>query len=79
MPFAPEFNAIYKDLIKPALEEAGYVVSRADSDLHQESILRRIIKGITGAKLIIAELTTLNPNVLYELGLFQASGILLCS
>ncbi|MFY9607709.1 MAG: hypothetical protein WAU45_03735 [Blastocatellia bacterium] len=69
MPFAPEFTTIYTDVIKPALDEAGYEVSRADTDLNQERILRKIIKGIAGAKLVIAELTSLNPNVLYELGL----------
>lgn len=69
MPFAPEFTTIYTDIIKPALDEAGYEVSRADTDLNQERILRKIIKGITGAKLVVAELTSLNPNVLYELGL----------
>jgi hypothetical protein len=69
MPFAPEFTTIFTDIIKPALDEAGYEVSRADTDINQERILRKIIKGITGAKLVIAELTSLNPNVLYELGL----------
>jgi len=75
MPFAPEFNANYNDLIKPALEDAGYEVARADSDWHQENILRKIVKGITRAKLIVAELTTLNPNVLYELGLAHGLGV----
>lgn len=69
MPFEPEFNSIYKDLIKPALEDAGYEVARADSFFDQQNILRDIVQGITTAQLIVADLTTLNPNVLYELGL----------
>jgi hypothetical protein len=69
MPFDPEFNTIYSDLIRPALEEAGYEVARADSFLNQQNILRDIVRGIATSDLIIAELTTLNPNVLYELGL----------
>lgn len=69
MPFDSEFNSIYDDLIKPALEDAGYDVSKADSFLDQQNILRDIIKGIAMAQLVIADLTTLNPNVLYELGL----------
>lgn len=69
MPFDPEFSSIYEDLIKPALEDAGYDVARADSFLDQQSILRDIIRGIATAHLIVADLTTLNPNVLYELGL----------
>jgi len=69
MPFDPEFSSIYEDLIKPALEDAGYDVARADSFLDQQSILRDIIRGIATAHLIVADLTTLSPNVLYELGL----------
>ena len=69
MPFDSEFKGIYADLIKPALEEAGYEVRRADSFLDQRNILRDIVRGIWEAKLVIADLTTANPNVFYELGL----------
>lgn len=69
MPFDPEFTAIYDDLIKLPLEEAGYDVKRADSIIDLRNILCTIIQGISEANLVVAELTTLNPNVLYELGL----------
>lgn len=69
MPFDPQFNSIYEDLIKPSLEDAGYDVRRADSLIDQQNILRDIVRGIATADLIVADLTTLNPNVLYELGL----------
>jgi len=69
MPFDPEFQPIYEQLIRPALEEAGYEVNRADSFFGQENILRDIVRGIADASLVVAELTTLNANVLYELGL----------
>jgi hypothetical protein len=69
MPFEPEFKSIYDDLIKPALEDAGYEVARADSFTDQQNILRDIIQGIARADLIVADLTTLNANVFYELGL----------
>ncbi len=72
MPFEPEFDAIYEDLIVPALEEAGYEVTRADSLLDQQNIIGDIVRGIAWSDLIIAELTTLNPNVLYELGIAHA-------
>jgi hypothetical protein len=75
MPFASEFSTIYTELIKPALEDAGYTVTRADSDLHQENILRKIVNGISTASLVVAEITTLNPNVLYELGLAHGLGV----
>jgi len=69
MPFDTEFNSIYEDLIKPALEDSGYDVSRSDSFLNQQNIISDIIRGIATADLVVADLTTLNPNVLYELGL----------
>lgn len=69
MPFPSEFTAIYEQLVKLALEEVGYDVTRADSFLDQQNILRDIVRGIGTADLIVADLTTLNPNVLYELGL----------
>jgi len=69
MPFDSEFDAIYEQLIRPALEDAGYEVTRADSFFDQQNILRNIVRGISTAKLIVADLTTVNGNVMYELGL----------
>lgn len=75
MPFDPEFTSIYSQLIKPALEEAGYSVFRADSFVDQQNIFRDIVRGISEASLVVAEITTLNPNVLYELGICHGLGI----
>ncbi len=69
MPFDPEFDAIFEKLIKPSLEEVGYEVTRADSFLNQQNILKDIVRGIAEADLIIADLTSLNVNVFYELGI----------
>jgi hypothetical protein len=69
MPFDDDFQSIWEQLIRPALEEAGYEVARADSRLNQRNILRDIVEGIATADLIVAELTTVNPNVMYELGI----------
>jgi hypothetical protein len=74
MPFDQEFKSIYDDLIKPALEDAGYEVSRADSLLDQQSIMRDIVQGIANADLIIADLSIVNANVFYELGLCHGLG-----
>ena len=72
MPFEPEFDAVYKDLVKPALEEVGYDVKRADSILNQQNILKDIVRGIAEADLVVADLTSLNANVFYELGISHA-------
>jgi hypothetical protein len=68
MPFDPDFNSVYEQLVKPALQEAGYDVARADSLLDQQNILASIVRSIHSADLIVAELTNLNANVMYELG-----------
>jgi hypothetical protein len=72
MPFEDGFKPIFTDLIKPALEEAGYVVERADSFIDQRNILAVVVKKIAAADIVVADLTTLNPNVFYELGLAHA-------
>ena len=69
MSFEPTFVPIYEQIIKPALEDAGFDVARADSVLSQQNILRDVIKGIATADLVVADLTTSNPNVMYELGI----------
>ena len=72
MPFDSEFDKIFNDLIKPTLEEAGYDVNRADSILNQQNILKDIVRGIAEADLVVADLTSLNVNVFYELGISHA-------
>lgn len=74
MPFDDEFDAVYEHLIKKPLEEAGFVVDRADSLLNQRNILQDIVEGIAQSDLVVADLTDLNPNVFYELGLAHALG-----
>lgn len=69
MPFDPEFTSIYEQLVRPSLEDCGYEVTRADSFLDQQNILKDIVRGIASADLVVADLTALNANVLYELGI----------
>jgi hypothetical protein len=73
--FEEEFESVYTELIATPLIEAGFEVQRADSRLDQQNILRDIILGISSADLIVADLTGLNPNVFYELGIAHALGI----
>jgi hypothetical protein len=72
MPFDPEFKSVYDQLIVPALERVGFRVKRADSDLDQQNVLKDVVRGIANADLVLAELTSRNPNVLYELGISHA-------
>ena len=72
MPFEDEFDDIYEYLIREPLSKAGYDVNRADEILNQENILSSIIDSIIHSELIVADLSTSNPNVYYELGLSHA-------
>lgn len=72
MPFDPEFSRIYEELVKPALEDEGFEVRRADDTFDQQNILRTIVHNISVADLIVADLTASNPNVFYELGIAHA-------
>lgn len=71
MPFDDKFTHIYTTLIKETFEQAGFAVYRADDIDNQQSILKDIVTAINTAHIVIADLTDSNPNVYYELGLYQ--------
>src|SRR6516165_1133731 len=58
-------------VIKHVLEadEFGYRVKRADEDADPGMIGDRMISDILDAELVVADLTNLNPNAFYELGI----------
>lgn len=69
MPFSDAFEEVYAKLLRPALSAAGYEPSRADTDPGSRNIMKDVISGLTRADLVVTDLSGLNPNVLYELGL----------
>lgn len=66
-----DFDFVYSEIVKPAAEVAGYKSIRAD-ELGGAISLRPLIEQILTSELFIADVTTGNPNVLYELGLRHA-------
>lgn len=72
MQFSEEYNAFYKDVIKPISEEKGFECVRADEFHTSTPILTDIIKSIKESSAIIAEITPNNPNVFYEIGFAHA-------
>lgn len=73
MPFAPPLGDYYSKIYKPAIEKAGLRPVRADAEIFGTGkIIDQIWSGINSAKVLVAELTTRNPNVFYELGLAHA-------
>lgn len=72
-PFAPPLGDYYDKIYKPAIEKAGLKAVRADAEIFGTGkIMDQVWDGITSAKVLVAELTSRNPNVFYELGLAHA-------
>jgi tetratricopeptide (TPR) repeat protein len=67
-----DFNAIYGDLIKPALEKVGLFVFRADQELRAGDIRSDMFQELLLADFVLADVTLDNPNVWYELGVRHA-------
>lgn len=68
MPFKNEFDLLYGNL-KEELEESGYTCIRADDISGSTAIMNKILSEMLSAQFVIADLTTLNANVFYELGI----------
>jgi len=67
-----DFNAIYSQIIKPALESAGFESFRADEETTSGDILTDMFQELLLADLCIADLSIDNANVFYELGIRHA-------
>ncbi|MCK5347631.1 MAG: hypothetical protein KAR20_29690, partial [Candidatus Heimdallarchaeota archaeon] len=73
MPFADPIGKYYPSIYMPAVEKAGLTPVRADDDIFSTGkIIDQIWIGINSAKVLVAELTSRNANVYYELGLAHA-------
>lgn len=73
MPFGPPLGEYYQKIYEPAIQKAGLLPIRADNEIFGTGkIIDQIWSGIKSAKILVAELTTRNANVFYELGLAHA-------
>lgn len=73
MPFADPVGGYYELIYEPAIKKTGLTAFRADTDIFGTGkIIEQIYAGLKRAKVLVAELTGRNPNVLYELGLAHA-------
>lgn len=74
-PFAAPYGGYYEAVFKPAIEQAGLRAVRADAEIFGTGkIMDQVWRGIKAADILLAELTTKNANVYYELGLAHALG-----
>ena len=73
MPFAKPIGDHYEKIFEPAITKAGLKPIRADNEIFGTGkIMDQVWSGILNARVLVAELTTRNPNVFYELGLAHA-------
>lgn len=67
-----DFDRIYKDLIKPAIEAAELEPFRADEELTGGIIHKPMFERLILCPYALADLTLANANVFYELGVRHA-------
>ncbi|TDN99852.1 hypothetical protein [Sunxiuqinia elliptica] len=72
MPFDNSFDDIYNYGVKQTANKNGFYCERVDEQFFEGSILSRIYNQIQKADIIIADLSTKNPNVFYETGYAHA-------
>ena len=67
-----DLDRSYKNLIKPVAEAKGLACVRADEMRYSGSIDVPMYEQLLSADVVIADLSTANPNALYELGIRHA-------
>lgn len=72
MPFNDDFDDIYKLGIKAACNSEKVYCERVDEQVYEGSMLDRIYNQIQHSDYIIADMSTQNPNVFYEVGYAHA-------
>lgn len=63
-----DFDSTYRNLIVPACKASGKSVTRIDEFVFSGAISRSIVQQLMLARIVIADVTRGNANVLYELG-----------
>jgi hypothetical protein len=67
-----DFDSIYQDLIGPAIKEAELEPLRADEEMTGGIIHKPMFERLILCEYAVADLTTANANVFYELGVRHA-------
>jgi tetratricopeptide (TPR) repeat protein len=69
-----DFDAVYKKLFHPSLEAAGLQPFRADDEEAAGDILKDMFAELVTADFVLADISILNANVFYELGIRHMVG-----
>ena len=67
-----DFDAVYRELIAPAIREADLEPIRADEEMSGGIIHKPMFERLIFCQYAVADLTTANANVFYELGIRHA-------
>lgn len=68
-----DLDVTYSTIIKPAVEKAGYECIRGDEVKESGIIDKSMYALLIHSDLVIADITTFNPNAIYELGVRHAA------
>jgi hypothetical protein len=77
-----KFDKRYQETFAPAIIEAGFEPYRVDEDRRADVLITSIEDGIRSASVCLADITTDNPNVWFELGFALAVNrpvVMVCS
>jgi hypothetical protein len=75
------YDKRYHDVLTPAISDAGLEPYRVDEDPKTTILIDDIENGIREAEVCLADITTNNPNIWYEVGFALANGkriVLIC-
>jgi hypothetical protein len=68
-----DLDKSYNNIIKPVVEELNYICVRSDEISYSGYIEKPMYSLLIHADLVIADISTFNPNAIYELGIRHAS------
>jgi cellulose biosynthesis protein BcsQ len=67
-----DFDYVYRELVAPAVQRAGLEAVRADEEMFGPVNNQTVFERLVTSDVVVADLTTTSPNVMYELGIRHA-------
>ena len=71
-PFTNARTAVFENVLKPCIKKKGFKCKRADDFKTNTNKVNDIVRNIWKSTFVLADITNLNPNVIYELGFAHA-------
>jgi hypothetical protein len=75
MPFRPQFDAIYQNIIRRVVDDLNLTIRRGDDFASVTGIIiNEVWAAINACRVVVVETTEVNANVYYELGIAHTLG-----